>query len=62
LEGNTTLDKAIDLIKRNSRRYAKRQLTWWAKDAGIKWFNPSHEQAIVEYIDSVISNKDSFKR
>lgn len=62
LEGYTTLDKAIDLIKRNSRRYAKRQLTWWAKDTDIRWFNPSHEQVISEYIDSVISNKDSFKR
>jgi tRNA dimethylallyltransferase len=31
-------EKAIELIKRNSRRYAKRQITWWGKDKDIKWF------------------------
>ena len=39
-EGKISRDKAIELIKRNSRRYAKRQLTWWAKDKEIRWFHP----------------------
>jgi len=39
LEGNISLDRAIELIKRNTRHYAKRQLTWFRKDERIKWFN-----------------------
>ena len=35
--GMTDLNKAIELIKQNTRRFAKRQLTWFRKDAGIKW-------------------------
>ena len=52
-EGKNSLEQAIDLIKRNSRRYAKRQLTWWAKDKEIAWFNPRDEKRIIEYIDKV---------
>ncbi len=37
-DGNITREKAIELIKRNSRRYAKRQMTWWSKDKEISWF------------------------
>lgn len=40
LEGKTSKDEAIELIKRNSRRYAKRQMTWFKKDDDIKWFKP----------------------
>jgi tRNA dimethylallyltransferase len=53
LEGKNTLEQAIELIKRNSRRYAKRQLTWWAKDKDINWFNPNDIKGIVEYIEYV---------
>ena len=49
-EGKTTLDEAIDLIKRNSRRYAKRQLTWFRKDKEIQWFPPDNIDRIVEII------------
>jgi len=38
LEGNTTLDKAIEEIKKNTRRYAKRQLTWYRKQKDVTWF------------------------
>ncbi len=38
-EGSITLEKAVDLIKQNSRHYAKRQLTWFKKDKAITWFN-----------------------
>ncbi|MBE3086744.1 MAG: tRNA (adenosine(37)-N6)-dimethylallyltransferase MiaA [Bacteroidetes bacterium] len=49
-------EKAIELIKRNSRRYAKRQITWWGKDKDIRWFQPERVQDIIEYIsDSVIA-------
>jgi tRNA dimethylallyltransferase len=39
-EGKTSLDEAIDLIKRNTRRYAKRQLTWFARYPEIQWLHP----------------------
>lgn len=39
LEGEVSLDKAIDLIKRNTRHFAKRQLTWFKKDQRIRWYN-----------------------
>lgn len=51
-DGKTTLEKAVELIKRNSRRYAKRQLTWWGKDPSIVWFNPSAKEEIIRYIES----------
>lgn len=49
-DGRITLDEAIDLIKRNSRRYAKRQLTWFRRDNRIAWFNPSDIEAIISHI------------
>ncbi len=39
LEGNLTLERAVELIKRNTRHYAKRQLTWFRKDNRIQWFD-----------------------
>jgi tRNA dimethylallyltransferase len=48
-------EKAIELIKRNSRRYAKRQITWWGKDKEIKWFNPGQVQDIKDYITETIA-------
>ena len=53
-DGITTRDEAIELIKRNSRRYAKRQLTWFGRDGEIEWFSPSEREKILEYIDSKV--------
>lgn len=39
-DGKIGLDAAIDLIKQNTRRFAKRQLTWFRKDTSIQWYNP----------------------
>jgi tRNA dimethylallyltransferase len=49
-DGKITRSKAIDLIKRNTRRFAKRQMTWWAKDKDIRWFSPMEKDKIIEYI------------
>ncbi|MCZ6703223.1 MAG: tRNA (adenosine(37)-N6)-dimethylallyltransferase MiaA [Ignavibacteria bacterium] len=46
LEDEITLDRAIELIKRNTRRYAKRQLTWFRADERIKWINVSSQEGI----------------
>lgn len=50
-EGRITRDEAVRLIKRNSRRYAKRQITWWAKDKDIKWFDPESIPEIIRYVE-----------
>lgn len=42
--------EAVRLLKRNSRRYAKRQLTWFKKDKEIKWFHPREEDELINYI------------
>jgi tRNA dimethylallyltransferase len=41
LDGNATLEQAIENIKTNTRRYAKRQLTWFRKDEQYKWVPPT---------------------
>lgn len=51
-DGNCSFEEAVELVKRNSRRYAKRQLTWFRRDAQTAWFNPSDLNAILEYIKS----------
>lgn len=50
-DGRVTFDQAVELIKRNTRRYAKRQLTWFRRDPEIRWFGPADDEAIAEYID-----------
>lgn len=50
-DGHSTLEEAIDLIKRNSRRYAKRQLTWFRRDDETAWFAPSDVESIINHID-----------
>ena len=51
-DGVFTLDEAIEKIKRNTRVYAKKQLTWFKRDKSITWFNPSDVNEIFKYIDS----------
>ena len=56
-DGEISLDKAIELIKRNSRRYARKQLTWFRKDPEMKWFEPNQTQEIIEYIEYTINER-----
>ncbi len=51
-DGRIGYDEAVELIKRNSRRYAKRQLTWFRRDSEIRWFAPDDDAAIIAHIDS----------
>ena len=48
--GNITLDEAICKIQSNTRRYCRKQLTWFKRDTTIKWFSPNEESAILDYI------------
>ena len=52
LRGDYGREEAIRLLKRNSRRYAKRQLTWFRKDEDIHWFEPGNEKDIIELIQN----------
>ena len=48
----TTLEEAITKIQGNTRRYCRKQLTWFKKDAEIKWFQPENIEEIINYIES----------
>jgi len=61
-DNKISLPEAIELIKRNSRRYAKRQLTWFRKDTRIKWFGPEEINSILEYITNSHSIKSDIKK
>jgi tRNA dimethylallyltransferase len=50
LDGNRTLEFAVNMIKQNSRRYAKKQLSWFNRDKEIHWFHPSQEKEILQLI------------
>ena len=54
-EGKLTREEAIELIKRNTRRYAKRQITWWSRDKEIKWFNADDFTEIIKYLEFAIN-------
>lgn len=49
-EGKCSADESIRLIKRNSRRYAKRQLTWFGANKDIHWINPENPAAVAEIL------------
>jgi tRNA dimethylallyltransferase len=55
LEGKYDKEELIRLLKRNSRRYAKRQLTWFRRDPLIHWFHPSEEREILAFLDDQIA-------
>lgn len=53
-DGTISREEAIELIKRNSRRYAKRQLTWFRRDSEIEWFHPTDKSDIIDYLEAKI--------
>ena len=50
LDGRWPLEDAVERIKGNTRRYARKQLTWYKKDEQIRWFHPDDKQSIIDYI------------
>ena len=49
-DGRWSLEEAVERIKGNTRRYARKQLTWYKKDELIKWFHPDQKEEIIRYI------------
>ena len=56
LDGEIEYSEMIDLIKKNSRHYAKRQLTWFRRDGRIKWFDRESD-SLLEEIETYINSK-----
>lgn len=53
LDGLTTLDEAIFKIQSNTRRYARKQLTWYKRDAEMTWFSPDNIEEILNYLSTI---------
>ena len=51
LEGKVSLEEAVDKIKQNTRRFAKRQLTWFNRQQDIKWFKPGDPEEVIAYLN-----------
>lgn len=56
LNGNISLEIAIDLIKKNTRNYAKRQMTWFRREEGITWFDPNSVSEIINFLEEKIAH------
>ena len=50
IDGRWPLEEAVERIKGNTRRYARKQLTWYKKDEHIRWFHPDEKDQIIDYI------------
>jgi tRNA dimethylallyltransferase len=55
-EEKLALDEAIGKIKQHTRNYAKRQLTWFKKDTGFRWFSPNDLTKIIQFINAQIGS------
>ena len=54
LDVKTDLASAVAMIKQNTRRFAKRQLTWFRRDENTTWFEPNQVEEIIQYLNSSI--------
>ncbi len=55
LEGEYTFDKMSDQIKQNSRRYAKRQMTWFRKDKNIIWVDVTRHSLVESISEQIVT-------
>lgn len=56
-EGKNSLEEAIDQIRKNTRQYAKRQMTWFRKDREVHWFHPAGIEKIKEHLQDALSQQ-----
>jgi tRNA dimethylallyltransferase len=56
LDGKVSLENAITLVKRNTRHYAKRQLTWFKRDETTCWFHPDNLHGVLEHCTRSVGN------
>lgn len=55
LDGKTDLPRAVELLKQNTRHYAKRQLTWFKRDEMMQWFHPADAEGVMDYVTAQIA-------
>ena len=55
LDGEWTLDFAIEKIKQNSRIYSRKQMTWFKRDTDITWFHPDQKEEIINHINNLLT-------
>ena len=48
-----SLNEAVERLKGNTRRYARKQLTWFKRDPSVKWFSPDEKEAIIDYLSKL---------
>ena len=62
LDGKCSLEEAVYIIKRDTRHFAKRQITWFKRERDVTWINKYDfhydENAILEYLDQLIQQKN----
>jgi tRNA dimethylallyltransferase len=56
-EGKISKERAIELIKRNTRRYARKQITWFRNDPDVTWFHPDERMQLIHFIENSIQVK-----
>ncbi len=56
LDGKTDLQSAVAMIKQNTRRFAKRQLTWFRRDPETVWFEPNETEEIIDYVQNKLKD------
>ena len=54
-DGTWPLEEAVERIKGNTRRYCRKQLTWFKRDDTLRWFSPNNVEEIINYIESIIN-------
>ena len=55
MSGNWTLEFAVNMIKQDSRRYAKKQLSWFNRDKDINWFHPNDEKTMITFVKNTLA-------
>jgi len=54
IHGSCTMEQAVELIKKNTRNYAKRQITWFNKDENMQWFSPIDSRQVIDFVDNLL--------
>lgn len=57
LDGNLSLEEAIEKIKQNTRIYSRKQMTWFRRDENIRWFHPDEQEEILRFLNSELTAK-----
>jgi tRNA dimethylallyltransferase len=55
LDGKLTLEEGVDLIRRNTRKFARKQLTWFRKEQAYQWFSPDQYRSVIEWIEKKLA-------